>query len=250
MNSFRYFIVLSYNGSAFHGWQVQPNVVSVQGVLNNAISLLLNEQVNIIGCGRTDTGVHARKFVAHFDTSIHKIDCEQLVFKLNSFLPQEIVVYKICQMDNNAHSRFDAIKRTYKYYVNLYKNTFDFPYSLYVYNKLDVDKMNEAASKLLEYKDFTSFSKKHTDTKTNDCDIFVAKWEYSNANNLIFTISANRFLRNMVRSIVGTLIEVGQGKLSIQEFCEIIEAKDRCKAKMSAPAYALFLENIEYTYDI
>ncbi len=246
----RYFIILSYNGSTFHGWQIQPNSVTVQGELNKAISLLLHDEVNVIGCGRTDTGVHARKFVAHFDTKHHNIDCSQLAYKLNSFLSNQISIHKIVKVAKDNHSRFDAIKRTYKYYISFNKDPFDYHYSLYITYPLDVDKMNKTAEQLFNYTDFTSFSKKHTDTKTNDCKIYKAEWCLLENNKLVFTIVADRFLRNMVRSVVGTLLDVGKGRVSEQEFCEIIEAKDRCKAKLSVPAKALFLEDIEYSYDI
>lgn len=249
MELFRYFMVLEYNGSDFHGWQIQPNAITIQEILNHAISMLIKEKINIIGCGRTDTGVHAKKFVAHFDTQKNIENTKQLAFKLNAFLPKKIAILRIVPMPNNAHSRFDATKRTYKYYINTNKDPFDLNFSLQINYNLNIDKMNKAAEMLLKYTDFTSFSKKHTDTKTNNCEIYFAKWKQKN-NKIIFTITANRFLRNMVRSIVGTLLEVGKEKITIQDFCEIIEAKNRCKAKLSVVAHALFLYDIEYPYKI
>jgi len=245
----RYFILLDYNGSAFHGWQVQPKTTTVQGVINHALSTLLREEINIVGCGRTDTGVHAKNFVAHFDSQIDNIHETNLAFKLNAFLPKEIVIHDIAKMHNDAHSRFDATKRTYKYFISLKKDPFDFNHSLRVDQKLDIELMNIAAKQLLNYIDFTSFSKVDTETKTNNCKIYEANWQQIDYK-LIFTISADRFLRNMVRAIVGTLLEVGKGKLSIEGFNDIIMAKDRCKAKSSASAQALFLTKVVYPYSI
>jgi len=246
-NTNRYFILLDYNGSAFHGWQVQPNSTTVQGVLNHAITTLLREEVNIVGCGRTDTGVHAINFVAHFDALTDNLDNGDLAYKLNAFLPREIVIHRIAKVDNEAHTRFDATQRTYKYFISLIKDPFDFDFSFRVDQKLDIDAMNQAAAKLFNYIDFTSFSKVDTDTKTNNCVIKHAEWKLEN-NKLVFTISADRFLRNMVRAIVGTLLEVGKNKLTLDEFCKIIELKDRSAAKSSAPAQALFLVDVKYPY--
>lgn len=245
----RYFILLDYNGSAFHGWQVQPKTTTVQGVINHALSTLLREEINIVGCGRTDTGVHAKNFVAHFDSQVDNIHESNVAFKLNAFLPKEIVIHGINKMHNDAHSRFDATKRTYKYFISLKKDPFDFDHSLRIDQKLDIELMNTVAKQLLNYTDFTSFSKVDTETKTNNCKIYKANWEL-NGNKLVFTISADRFLRNMVRAIVGTLLEVGKGKLNINEFKKIIEAKDRREAKSSASAHALFLIQVLYPYKI
>lgn len=247
MNVLRYFILLAYNGSPFHGWQIQPNAISVQEVLNNAISTLLGEKINLVGCGRTDTGVHAKQFVAHFDTEKQNLEADKLTVKLNAFLPKEIVISRIAKVSADAHARFDATERTYTYHIHFGKNPFAFDFHLLIHYSLNVDKMNEAANKLLDYTDFTSFSKKHTDTKSNDCKVTFARWE-KDGDKLVFTITANRFLRNMVRSIVGTLLDVGKGKITISEFCKIIEAKNRCKAKVSVAANALFLEQIKYPY--
>ena len=247
---YRYFIKLDYNGSPFHGWQIQPNAVTVQEWINRALSNLLKEEINVVGCGRTDTGVHARNFYAHFDSKhVNISDNENLIFKLNRFLPKEIFIHEITKMHSDAHCRFDAIERTYKYYITLQKDPFNFLYSSYLYGDIDIEKMNSASAKLFDYTDFTSFSKVDTDTKTNNCVIKKAEWKKS-GNMLIFTISADRFLRNMVRAIVGTLLEVGKGKISVDDFCKIIETKDRSKAGVSAPANALFLEDVKYPYAI
>lgn len=251
----RYFMRLAFNGTPFFGWQIQPKNISVQEVIENALTLLLQqpsddgqrERIAITGCGRTDTGVHARDFMAHFDfpEELNEEKRLRLVNKLNSFLPKEIVISTIEPVADDAHARFDAIDRTYRYYVNIRKDAFNFPYAHRVFEKLDVDKMNEAASLLLKNEDFTSFSKVHTQVNNMRCHVTHAQWEQCDGQ-LIFTITANRFLRNMVRAIVGTLLLVGKGKISVQDFQDIIEQKDRCKAGDSAPAHALFLEKVRY----
>ena len=251
----RYFMRLAFNGTPFFGWQIQPKNISVQEVIENALTLLLQqpsddgqrERIAITGCGRTDTGVHACDFMAHFDfpEELNEKRRMQLVNKLNSFLPKEIVIYSIEPVADDAHARFDAIDRTYRYYVNIRKDAFNFPYAHRVFEKLDVDKMNEAASLLLKNEDFTSFSKVHTQVNNMRCHVTHAQWELKDGQ-LVFTITANRFLRNMVRAIVGTLLLVGKGKISVQDFQDIIEQKDRCKAGDSAPAHALFLEKVRY----
>lgn len=248
MNSTRFFIRLDYNGSNYCGWQIQPNGITVQGELNKALSLLLKEEINVVGCGRTDTGVHARNFYAHFDSeSLTDKAIHQLVYKMNRFLYKDIAIRSITRMHPDAHTRFDATKRTYKYYVTTAKDPYQIHYRWLLAYDLSVDKMNNAAQKLFNYTDFTSFSKVDTDVKTNNCKIYEAKWEQE-GDTLIFTISADRFLRNMVRAIVGTLVNVGKDKLSVSDFCNIIESKDRGKAGASAPGNALFLENVEYPY--
>ncbi len=239
----RYFIYLSYKGTNYCGWQIQNNEQTIQGTLQNAFSLKLGEKINITGAGRTDTGVHANYFVAHFDTA--KIINDNFVYSINTFLPNDIVINKIIKVKSDAHSRFDAISRTYKYYINTKKNPFNFDYSLLVLQKLDINKMNDACKILFKYDDFTSFSKLHTDTKTNNCKIFDAKWNKLN-NQLIFTITANRFLRNMVRAIVGTMLDIGKNKISINEFEDIIKSKNRQLAGHSAKAKGLFLDYINY----
>ncbi|MDA3893008.1 MAG: tRNA pseudouridine(38-40) synthase TruA [Salinivirgaceae bacterium] len=248
--STRYFIKLDYNGSKFHGWQIQPNATTVQEWINKALSNILKEGINVVGCGRTDTGVHARNFYAHFDSDSEYLqDDSNLVYKLNRFIPKEILVYKIIKVKQASHSRFDATSRTYNYYITQNKDPFYYMYSHQVNGDLDIDLMNDAAKKLLNYTDFTSFSKVDTDVKTNNCKITEAQWAVS-LENIVFTITADRFLRNMIRAIVGTLLDVGRKKLTIADFCTIIEAKDRCQAGSSAPGNALFLVNVKYPYDL
>lgn len=247
---YRYFIWLDYNGAPFHGWQIQPNAVTVQELLQNAFTHILREPIQIIGCGRTDTGVHAKNFVAHFDAS--KPDLEnntQLLHKLNRYLPMEVLIHSIKKMHTDAHSRFDATSRTYNYYMTRKKAPFLNSLRYYYFGELNTEAMNVAASKLLEYSDFTSFSKVDTDVKTNICKVTHAVWE-SKGSELTFTITADRFLRNMVRAIVGTLLNVGKGKISVDDFCRIIEAKDRGKAGASAPGNALFLMQVTYPYSV
>lgn len=246
---------LAFNGTPFFGWQIQPKDVSVQEVIENALTLLLmrpdengqRQRVAITGCGRTDTGVHARDFMAHFDLEQELDEAQrlQLVNKLNSFLPKEIVIYSIVPVADDAHARFDALDRTYRYYVNIRKDAFNFPYAHRVFEKLDVNKMNEAAQLLLKNEDFTSFSKVHTQVNNMRCHVTHAQW-VERDGQLVFEITANRFLRNMVRAIVGTLLLVGKGKITVQDFQDIIEQKNRCKAGDSAPAHALFLEKVRY----
>lgn len=241
----RYFIKLAYNGSAFHGWQIQENAHSVQAELTHKLSLLLKEKLTIVGCGRTDTGVHAREFFAHFNTEQTLENIKDLVFKLNAFLSEGIVIYDIFLVANDLHTRFSAKKRTYKYYISPLKDPFYKHISYHFYPNLNVEEMNKAASFLFEYLDFTSFSKSHTQTATNNCKIAEANWEMEN-NMLVFTISADRFLRNMVRAIVGTLLEIGAGKLKAEDIKTIIESKDRKNAGFSVPAKGLFLHKVEY----
>lgn len=242
----RYFIKLAYNGTAYHGWQIQPNAASVQETLNKAFSVLLNSEINLMGAGRTDTGVHAREMYAHFDFE-NPFDIPKLVHKLNSFLPKDIVIYQIFPVDSEAHTRFDATKRTYEYHIHLFKDAFLQEQSWHFTQDLDVNLMNEAAGLLFNHTDFQSFSKVNTDVNTFDCTIFEAYWT-KERNKLIFTISANRFLRNMVRSIVGTLVNVGLHKITLTDFNTIIESKNRNKAGFSVPAHGLYLTKIEYPY--
>lgn len=245
----RYFIEMSYNGTPFFGWQVQPEQPSVQGVMERALTLLLREPIAVTGCGRTDTGVHARQFFAHFDF-VQLFDDEQLAEltdKLNSFLPKEIAICRIFPVADDLHARFSAKSRTYKYYVAVQKEAFRFHYSYRVFQKLDVDKMNAAAKLLLDTEDFTSFSKLHTQTATNICHVSEAHWQMEDGL-LVFTITADRFLRNMVRAIVGTLLDVGRGKMELAQFQDIINQKNRCAAGTSVPANALFLQKVEYDF--
>lgn len=241
----RYFIYLSYNGTAYHGWQIQPNGISVQEVLTNALRTVLREDINIVGAGRTDTGVHAKLMVAHFDTNNTMVEVDGFVSKLNSILPKDIAASKIRKVPADAHARFDALSRKYEYHFYVGKDVFKERMALRLFNSLDIELMNHAAAQLLNYNDFTSFSKLHTDAKTNICVISMAYWEQQ-GNEWVFTIEADRFLRNMVRSIVGTLFEVGTRKISVAEFCAIIEAKNRCKAGASVAAHGLYLVDIRY----
>lgn len=240
----RYFLELSYNGYNYHGWQYQPNAISIQEVLEEAISTLLKEKTSIVAAGRTDTGVHAEQMFAHFNTAI-VFSIEKLIFKLNSLLPKDIAIHNIFEVDKEAHARFDAVSRTYKYRISLRKNVFSFNNSYYLKNELDVKKMNNAAKILLDYENFKCFSRSHTDVNTYNCKIIEAEWTVVK-NELIFTIKANRFLRNMVRAIVGTMINIGSGKMDIEQLHEIIKSQDRTKAGASVPGYALYLTQIEY----
>ena len=242
----RYFIYLSYNGANYCGWQNQPNGVSVQQKIEESLHILLRKPVSITGAGRTDAKVHARMMVAHFDW-FGAFDGElvELTDKLNRILPPDISIQKIIQVPPESHSRFDAVSRTYQYYISFHKNPFDYPFRYRLNRPLNFDLMNEAAAVLFEYTDFTSFSKSHTDVRTNLCRIEQAEWTQID-DVWVFTIKADRFLRNMVRAIVGTLLEVGWEKLSIEGFRKIIESKDRTKAGISVPGNALFLTNIEY----
>ncbi|MGO4904347.1 tRNA pseudouridine(38-40) synthase TruA [Flavobacterium sp. W20_MBD1_R3] len=247
----RYFIKLAYNGTRYHGWQYQPNAASVQETMNKAFSMLFNTNISLMGAGRTDTGVHAKEMYAHFDFG-NPFDIPSLVHKLNSYLPKDIVIYNIIPVHDEAHTRFDATKRTYEYHINMFKDVFLQEQSWFLHQKLDIDLMNEAAQLLFNHTDFQCFSKVNTDVNTFDCKIFEAKWtqdENEQENNrLIFTISANRFLRNMVRAIVGTLINVGLHKITVVDFNAIIESKNRDKAGFSVPAHGLYLTKIEYDY--
>ncbi|NDV45573.1 tRNA pseudouridine(38-40) synthase TruA [Paludibacter sp. 221] len=246
----RYFLYCSYKGTAYHGWQVQPNGVSVQEVLTDALRTILRApHLDIVGAGRTDTGVHAKMMVAHFDAKIVDFTLNDLCGKLNSFLPADIAVEKIAEVKPDAHARFDAVSRRYEYHVVLQKKVFTTDFAARIHHPLDFEKMNEAAAVLYEYRDFTSFSKLHTDVKTNNCTITHARWA-KEGDEWVFTIEADRFLRNMVRAIVGTLFEVGRGKLSVEGFRAVIEEKDRCKAGTSAPAQGLFLVDVKYPEEI
>jgi len=246
----RYFIFISYNGASYHGWQIQPNSVTVQKILDEALSVVLNEKITTTGAGRTDTGVHARLFCAHFDSKSKNLATEKnIVFRLNRFLPKDISVQAIREVIPDANARFSAVSRTYRYYISMVKDPFFENSSWFLHGAIDIDAMNNASQILFNHTDFTSFSRLHTDTKTNNCIIYKALWEQSD-NRLIFTIRADRFLRNMVRAIVGTMVEVGFGKKSLVEFEEIILARDRCRAGKSAPSKGLFLEDIEYPEEI
>ena len=241
----RRFIQLSYDGAAYHGWQKQPNARSVQQTLQEALSTLLQTDIEVVGAGRTDAGVSARMMVAHFETD-KACDNEQLVYKLNKLLPHDIAVQRIWEVPDEMHARFSATSRTYHYYIHTRKDPFVRQYSWLVTFPLDFARMNEAASRLADFDDFTSFSKVNTDTKTNLCNVTEARWTQEGENTWRFTITANRFLRNMVRAIVGTLIEVGRGRMTVDEFCQVIEQKNRCSAGDSVPGHALFLVDVSY----
>ena len=245
----RYFIYFSYKGTAYHGWQIQPNGISVQEVLTKALCTVLQTDLEITGAGRTDTGVHARLMVAHFDLEADLPGEFDLTNKLNSILPNDIVVFKVVEVKPEAHARFDAISRKYEYHVVTAKNAFKNELAARVGNNMDFEAMNLAASVLKDYRDFTSFSKLHTDVKTNNCSISHAEW-CQQGDEWVFTIQADRFLRNMVRAIVGTLFEVGRGRISVEDFNAIIEAKDRCKAGTSVPAHGLYLVDILYPQEL
>ena len=238
----RYFIYFSYNGQGYCGWQSQPNGVSVQSTLEGAVSLILRIETPVMGAGRTDAGVHAARMVAHFDAEELP---EGFAAKLNSVLPRDIAVERVVPVVAGAHARFDALSRTYHYFITPEKDPFFGGFSAKVHGVLDIEAMNKAAATLFEYEDFTSFSKLHTDVKTNNCRVMQAEF-VPHKKGWCFVIKADRFLRNMVRAIVGTLLDVGRGKLTIDGFRAVIEAKDRGKAGSSAPAQGLFLVDVDY----
>ncbi len=241
----RYFIELAYKGTNYHGWQVQPGAITVQEVLKDNMSKVLREDINLIGAGRTDTGVHASFFVAHFDLENQIQSTEQLTHKLNCMLPKDIAVFRVYSVGENCHARFDAISRTYKYFVSTVKNPFSYQNEIHYTFPLDIETMNIGAELLYNYIDFTSFSKLHTQVKTNNCKVEFAHWE-QRGNELVFTIRADRFLRNMVRAVVGSLFDLGRGRTTLEDFRNIIEAKDRGAAGASAPPQALYLYDIQY----
>lgn len=245
----RYFIYLGYNGKNFCGWQVQPNGIAVQQCLEEALATLLRQPVLLVGAGRTDSGVHARLMVAHFDWHEPIADLSFLAEKLNRLLPKDIAIYRIVPVRPEAHARFDALSRTYKYYITTQKDPFNHELVCRIPGNLNFDAMNGACPVLFDYIDFTSFSKLHTDVKTNNCRIRRAGWE-KEGDVWVFTIQADRFLRNMVRAIVGTLLEVGRGKLTTEGFRKVIEAKDRGKAGTSAPGHALYLVDVAYPEEL
>ncbi len=244
MNKVRYFIELAYKGTNFHGWQIQPNAVSVQETINKELSKLLRRDVEVEGAGRTDTAVHASFFVAHIDME-ENIDIDKIIFKLNCMLPPDIVIFDIKKVPQNAHSRFDAISRTYRYFISKQKNPFLINSAWNLRADLDIAKMNKAAEIMLTYSDFACFCKAHGNNRTTICKLMYAKW--TEQNNIIYLeIKADRFLRNMVRAIVGTMIDIGRGKLQVGDIEQILQSKKRSNAGMSAPAKGLFLYDIEY----
>lgn len=252
----RYFIKFSYDGTNYHGWQIQPNGISVQEVLEKALSTLLRTKISVIGAGRTDAGVHARTMIAHFDEQ-EGIDCKQLAYKLNRLLPRDVAVTAVFAVDSELHARFSATSRTYHYYIHHGRNPFLRAYSCEMPYALDYERMNEAASYLVGERDFKCFCKAGGDNKTTICNLTEARWERcktelsihddaAEAEEWCFVITANRFLRNMVRAVVGTLIEVGRGRISLDEFCKIVDSGTRSDAGESMPGNALFLWNVEY----
>ncbi len=242
----RYFLEIAYNGTRYHGWQSQPNAETVQQTLNQALSTILGSEINSMGAGRTDTGVHARQMYAHFDFDGF-FECSDLIYKLNAFIPDDIAVSTIFPVADNAHARFDAVSRTYEYHINTRKNPFMNGQSWYYHKPLDVAKMNLAAEQLVGKKNFECFSKSNTDVHTFDCDVTQAYWQQS-GDRLIFTISADRFLRNMVRAIVGTLVNVGLEKTTLDDFNNILASRNRSEAGFSVPAHGLFLTKIAYPF--
>ena len=244
----RYFIELSYDGAAYCGWQRQPDAPTVQQKLEEALSTLLREAIEVVGAGRTDTGVNASYYVAHFDSVGGVADCGQLVYKLNLILPTDIAVKAVREVQAQAHARFDAVEREYTYYISQSKNPFRRFSAWQYYVPLDFDKMNLAAAKLLEYDDFTSFAKLNSNNKTNICRVVKAQWSRceDDANLLVFTIRADRFLRNMIRAIVGTLVDVGRGRYSVEEFEDILRSRDLSRSSAGAPAVGLFLSDVQY----
>lgn len=243
----RYFIDISYDGSNYHGWQIQPNADTVQHQINLAFSTILNEEINVLGAGRTDTGVHAKKMIAHFDTN-QTIDFEKFKYRINGFLKNDISLNDIYKVKEDAHARFSAISRTYEYRVSRTKNPFSVN-SYFLLRDLDFQSMKKACKFLHGSHDYTSFAKLHSENYTNNCEVYIANWK-EDENLLIFTIKANRFLRNMVRAIVGTLIEIGEGKISFSDIETILMSKDRAKAGYSVPANGLSLIDIEYPKEI
>jgi len=239
---------MAYDGTGYTGWQAQPNGKTVQQVMEHALTTMVREDVAVTGAGRTDTGVHASFFVAHFDTSVSGIcDTEQFIYKLNRFLPPDIVIYKIQEVHEEAHARFSATFRTYHYHISRIKPLFKRSYSYFVHRKLDTNEINSCCEIIKETTDFTSFSKLHTDVKTNNCTVMCAEWK-SVDEGYLFEIKADRFLRNMVRSLVGTLLDVGLGKSDRNDFLRIIKARDRGQAGQSVPAKGLFLVDIGYDF--
>jgi len=241
----RYFLFFSYDGTVYHGWQIQPNGNSVQAELQKALSTILREDISVVGAGRTDTGVHARKMSAHFDTE-KMLDCEQTVYKLNRVLPRDIAALDMRQVADDMHARFSAVARTYHYYFHTRRDPFLRHYSCETYYPLDMDAMQQAAEIIKEYSDFSAFCKSGSDVKTTICKIKESRFVITSDHTFYYEVIADRFLRNMVRAIVGTLVEVGRGRLTLSEFRKVIENGNRSNAGESMPAHALFLEDVEY----
>lgn len=247
----RYFLQLAYNGSNFNGWQIQPNGITVQEEIEKAMELLLGFKIGVSGCGRTDTGVHASDFYAHFDIDEESmiVSASQLKYKLNLLLPTSIVILDIFKVNPDIHARFSALSRTYNYRISQTKNPFSNGLAYFYHHPLDIQAMNKAAAILMEYNDFSCFSKTRTQVKTNICTITKAIWEQEESM-LIFTITADRFLRNMVRAIVGTMLDIGRNKITLDDFRNVIEGKNRSNAGFSVPSQGLFLSKVDYPDDI
>lgn len=243
----RYFLHLAYNGASYCGWQRQPNAIAVQQIIEDALSTMFRVPVPIVGAGRTDAGVHAGCMYAHFDVEEPIENTDKFLRSLNHLCGKDIAIFRIIPVHDDAHARFDAVARTYKYFISETKTPFMYPYSWYVHGGLDIKAMNQAAALLLETTDFTSFAKLHSDAKTNICNVTYAAW-CKEGDYLVFTIMADRFLRNMVRAVVGTLIEVGRGKMSLKDFKRVIASKNRCAAGTSVPPHGLFLYDVKYPY--
>ena len=241
----RYFIHFAYDGTNYHGWQIQPDANSVQEELQKALSVLLRHDVEIVGAGRTDAGVHARQMVAHFEWD-GQLDCQQTAYRLGRMLPRDIAIYRMEPVADYMHARFSAVRRTYHYYLHTERDPFCRQYSCELHYDLDFERMNEAGRILCTYEDFGAFCKSHSDVKTTLCKVSEAHWIQVDSTHWYFRISANRFLRNMVRAVVGTIIDVGRGRITLDDFRKIVEGKQRTQAGESMPAHALFLEEIEY----
>ena len=248
----RYFLRFAYDGTAFHGSQRQPNGVTVQETMEQALALIFREEVQLTFAGRTDAGVHAREMYAHFDIGDEamKKERERLVFRLNGILPDSIAIFDIYPVKENAHARFDAVRRTYEYHIIDHKDPFLCKQATRVRPGLDFAAMNESAKLLIGKQDFASFCRTNTDVKTTICDLKQAEWKELDNGHAVFTISADRFLRNMVRAVVGTLFEIGRGKMTKEQFAEVITQHNRCAAGDSAPAEGLYLTHIEYPEEI
>lgn len=241
----RYFIELQYDGKAYCGWQRQPEQSTVQGTLEDALGKLLRRPTEIVGAGRTDTGVNASFYVAHLDT-LEEIDCQRIAYKLNAMLPQDIAIKRIYSVEDDLHARFDAVEREYTYFLSPVKAPFRRHSAWIYYIPLNVERMNEAAKVLLATDDFTTFAKLNSNNKTNICNVSHAEWVTEEDGTLRFTIRADRFLRNMVRAIVGTLVDVGRGRYTVEEFAKIVASRDLSRASSGAPPQGLFLSNVKY----
>lgn len=242
----RYFITLSYDGTRYHGWQIQPEGVTVQQLLQDALATLLRQHVTVVGAGRTDAGVHARQMVAHIDVDGEINDVDQLTYKLNRFLPYDISIQNVRLVNDDMHARFSAVRRRYRYFIHTEKDPFKKKYSCELHYELDYELMNVAAAQLKTYSDFGAFCKSHSDVKTTVCTVTKAHWVEYEPNAWYFEIEANRFLRNMVRAVVGTLIEIGRHRMSLSQFDQVVREGRRTGAGESMPANALFLECVEY----